>query len=153
MDSLELTIPPPAVMLVTGLAMWFLSFLFPAMTLMWLRSVSGAVILGLIGLGISTLGIISFRRANTTIDPGRSAETSALVTSGIYRFTRNPMYLGTFLVLIGWGVLLGNVAAILGAFIYILYISRYQIQPEERRLQARFGDEFISYKATVRRWL
>lgn len=153
MDSLELTIPPPAVMLMTGLAMWFLYLFFPAMTLIPLRSVVGAVILGLVGLGISILGIISFRRANTTIAPGKSAEASALVTSGIYRFTRNPMYLGTFIVLIGWGVLLGNVAAIFGAFIYILYISRYQIQPEERRLQDKFGDEFIAYRAAVRRWL
>ncbi len=153
MDSLELTIPPPAVMLATALAMWLLSILFPAFTLAPLRSLTGAVLIGLAGVAISMAGIVSFRRAQTTMDPRRPAETSTLVTTGIYRMTRNPMYLGTLLVLIGWGVFLGNVAALVCAFVFVPYISRYQIQPEERLLQDKFGAEFTSYKARVRRWI
>lgn len=153
MDRLELTIPPPVVMLATGLLMWFLSFLFPALTLMTLQSFPVAIILGLVGLGASVMGVMSFRRAQTTINPGRSAKASALVTLGIYRYTRNPMYLGSLLVLIAWGVFLGNAAALVSAFVFVPYINRYQIQPEERLLQDTFGAEFTAYKAKVRRWV
>lgn len=153
MKALELTVPPPLVMLVIGLIMWLLSFLFPAFALPAISSRAGAMIIGAVGLGISMAGVITFKRARTTSDPRKPADASVLVTSGIYRYTRNPMYLGVLLVLIGWGVLLGNVLALICALVFVPYISRYQIQPEERLLQDKFGEPFVSYKAAVRRWI
>lgn len=153
MKALELTIPPPVVMFVIGVIMWLLSFLFPAFAWASTSSVAAAVIIGLAGLGISLAGIIAFKRARTTPDPRRPADASVLVTSGIYRFTRNPMYLGVLVILIAWGVLLGNVLALISAFMFVPYISRYQIQPEERLLQKKFGAAFISYKGKARRWI
>ncbi|MBV6271698.1 isoprenylcysteine carboxylmethyltransferase family protein [Alcaligenaceae bacterium CGII-47] len=153
MNALELTIPPPLVMLVLGLLMWLLTFTFPAFTMYSVSSVAGAVIISVIGVSVGMAGIIAFRRARTTSDPRKPADASALVTSGIYRFTRNPMYLGVLLVLIGWGLFLNNLLALICAFIFIPYISRFQIQPEERLLEGKFGPIFISYKAKVRRWI
>lgn len=153
MKALELAIPPPVVMFALGLLMWLLSFLFPALTLPALSNLAAAIVVGLVGLGISMAGIISFKRAKTTSDPRKPAEASALVTSGIYRHTRNPMYLGVLLILIGWGLALGNLLALICAFVFVPYISRYQIQPEERLLQDKFTEAFTAYKAKVRRWI
>jgi protein-S-isoprenylcysteine O-methyltransferase Ste14 len=153
MKTLELTVPPPIVMLVVGFIMWLLFFLFPAFTLPSISSLAGGATIGLIGFGISMAGVLTFKRARTTSDPRKPADASVLVTSGVYRLTRNPMYLGVLLVLIGWGLLLGNVLALICAFIFVPYIHRYQIRPEERLLQDKFGAAFVAYKAKVRRWI
>lgn len=153
MRALELVIPPPLVMLVIGLIMWLLSFVFPALTLPSIGGLAGAVVVGLVGLGISMAGVITFKHARTTSNPRKPADAAVLVTSGVYRLTRNPMYLGVLLVLIGWGMLLGNMLALICAFLFVPYINRYQIQPEERQLEDKFGEAFTTYKTQVRRWL
>ncbi|NYT78035.1 isoprenylcysteine carboxylmethyltransferase family protein [Alcaligenaceae bacterium] len=153
MGALELAVPPPVVMIVVGALMWLLSYLFPAFTLPSISHLWVAIIFVLVGLVIGMLGIITFSRAGTTSNPRKNAKVSALVTSGIYRFTRNPMYLGVLLLLIGWGVYLGNILALICAFVFVLYINHYQIRPEERLLEHKFGDEYVSYKAKVRRWI
>ena len=153
MNSLELKIPPPIVMLATALVMWLFSVFLPGLTLPALHSVTGAAIIGLAGLSLSMAGIITFKRAQTTSDPRRPGSASTLVTSGIYRFTRNPMYLGILLVLIAWAIFLGNGLSLLFAFAFALYIHRYQVQPEERFLQEKFGADFARYKAKVRAWI
>jgi protein-S-isoprenylcysteine O-methyltransferase Ste14 len=153
MDSLELAVPPPVVTLVIGLAMWLLAFLFPQLALPFTGGEITAVLIALLGLSISMAGVITFKRARTTVDPRKPADASVLVTSGVYRISRNPMYLGILLALIGWGVFLGNALALLCAFLFIPYISRYQIRPEERLLQVRFGTAFAAYKKQVRRWI
>lgn len=153
MNRLELTIPPPVVMLVIGLIMWLLAFLFPALAVASITSLTGGIVVGLVGLGISMAGVITFKQARTTSDPRNPADASVLVTSGIYRVTRNPMYVGVLLILIGWGLFLGNILALIFALVFIPYISRYQIQPEERFLEGKFGAAFTAYKAKVRRWV
>lgn len=153
MKALELAIPPPLVMLMVGLLMWLLSFIFPTLTMASISSLSGAAIIGLGGLGISMAGVITFMRAKTTSDPRKPADASTLVTSGIYRLTRNPMYLGVLLILIAWGLTLSNLLALICAFIFVPYINRYQILPEERLLEDKFGAVFTTYKAKVRRWI
>ncbi|MEO6959582.1 MAG: isoprenylcysteine carboxylmethyltransferase family protein [Burkholderiaceae bacterium] len=153
MDALELAIPPPVVMLAIAIIMWLLFSLFPMFTLPSFSSLWVAIIIGLAGLVVGMFGVITFSRAGTTTNPGKTAQVSVLVTSGIYRLTRNPMYIGVLLILIGWGIYLGNVLALMCAFIFVPYINRYQIQPEERLLESKFGAAFISYKAKVRRWI
>ena len=98
-------------------------------------------------------GVVSFRASRTTINPLKPDEASALVTGGIFRFTRNPMYLGMAFVLFAWATHLGNPWLVVGPLVFALYITRFQIIPEERALLANFGELFVAYKARVRRWL
>lgn len=153
MKRLELLIPPPLIMLLTGLIMWLLSEMFPALTLAWLQSIAAATVMGFIGLALSLTAAATFKRASTTLDPRQPAGTSTLVSTGIYRYSRNPMYLGVLLVLLGWAVYLGNLLSILCTLVFIAYITRFQIIPEERLLHEKFEKEFLSYKSRVRRWL
>lgn len=153
MKRFELLIPPPLVMLLSALLMWLASEFFPALTKAWLHNVAAAVGIALLGIAVSLTGIATFKRARTTIDPKHPAESSSLIRSGIYRYSRNPMYLGVLLVLVGWMFYLGNLLSILGTFIFIAYITRFQIIPEERLLEEKFQAMFLSYKNNVRRWL
>jgi protein-S-isoprenylcysteine O-methyltransferase Ste14 len=123
------------------------NFNFPAIRL------PATAILSFLGLAVASAGIVSFRRAKTTVNPTQPGSASALVGSGIYRVTRNPMYLGLLLVLLGWGVFLSNAVALIWIGAYVAYMNRFQIAPEERALSRLFSHEFLAYKAKVRRWL
>lgn len=166
MAGLELKIPPPAVALVCALAMKGIALLAapsvaagdalpPAVAggPSWTALRIVAVALVVLGLGIDVAGVLSFRKARTTINPLKPANSSALVTSGIYRLTRNPMYLGMAVLLTGWTAWLGTPWALAGVAVFVLWITRFQILPEERVLAQLFGAEFAAYRAHVRRWL
>jgi len=150
---LELRIPPPLVGVLIGVAMWLL------VEQSWLVGLSGsarlaaAIVLVLLGVAVSLAGVVSFRRARTTVNPLKPEKTSALVCSGVYRITRNPMYLGFLLMLAGWAVLLASGYVWFGPVLFVAYITRFQILPEERVLTGLFGDEFTAYQNRVRRWL
>jgi protein-S-isoprenylcysteine O-methyltransferase Ste14 len=107
----------------------------------------------LVGIGFSVGGVLAFRRARTTLNPTKPEQASSLVRSGVYRVTRNPMYVGLLCVLVAWAVFLSSAWALLGPLIFVLYIGRFQIAPEERALAKLFGSEFADYQAKVRRWL
>lgn len=116
--------------------------------------VAGAIVLLLAGAGIAAAGGIAFRRAQTTVNPLTPEKASALVSGGIYRLTRNPMYLGFALFLLAWALYLASpVALLVGPSCFVLYLNRFQIAPEERALEKLFGEEFASYRQQVRRWL
>jgi len=153
MKRLELLIPPPLVMLLVGLMMWVLPRVFPALTLDWLHSTVTASAVALLGVVISLVSMVAFTRARTTMDPKHPASASNLISTGIYRYSRNPMYLGVLLILAGWAIYLGNVLSIVSLFVFIAYITRFQIIPEERLLSQKFGVAFDNYKNKVRRWL
>lgn len=108
---------------------------------------------GAIGAALDAVALVQFLRMRTTTNPLKPASASALVTGGIYRSTRNPMYLGLATLLAAWAIYLGNLAALAGVPLFILYMNRFQILPEERALEERFGPEYIAYRARVRRWL
>lgn len=105
------------------------------------------------GAAVCLAGVVAFRRARTTVDPTRPEKASSLVRDGVYRFTRNPMYLGFFLLLGGLALLLGNGLALLMAAAFVPYMNHFQIEPEERALARLFGTEFDLYRREVRRWL
>ena len=157
MNALELKIPPPVVALCLALLMWLVAS--PALPstapfeLPFGFRASLAVALVLIGQGISIAGIVSFRRARTTINPLKPDAASALVRSGVFRFTRNPMYLGLLLTLVGWAVWLWNPASLLFLPVFVLYIDRFQIGPEERALTRLFEAKFAAYRTRVRKWV
>lgn len=151
--GLEARVPPPLVMLVVGLLMWAASHVIPGSRLMpevgvWL----GACVL-VAGLAIVAAGAVRFRRVGTTIDPTQPERASSLVVSGVYRITRNPMYLGFALMLVAWALVLGAAIAWPGPLLFAVYIQRFQILPEERALRAAFGDAFDEYARRVRRWI
>jgi protein-S-isoprenylcysteine O-methyltransferase Ste14 len=153
MHLLELKVPPPAVALLIAVAMWFGSRVGPTLEMPLLaRSIAFAVI-ALTGGAIALAGNLAFRRARTTPNPFKPQNASSLVTTGIYHHTRNPMYVGLLLVLLGWVSFLCSAIALLGLVAFVIYITRFQIVPEERVLLAKFGADYAEYLARVRRWL
>lgn len=151
--ALELKLPPPVVAALSGVAMWaFAPAARPLLEPDPLRLATG-LLPAAAGIGVIAAGILAFRRARTTIDPLHPERASALVAAGIYRHTRNPMYLGMLLVLLGWAAYLADPFTLLGPLAFALYLTRFQILPEERALSARFGAGFEAYRAQVRRWL
>ncbi len=153
MKSLELKIPPPAIAALSAAAMWGISLITPLLDVPLFTRVSAAIIFALAGSGFSLAGVISFRRAKTTVNPMKPETATSLVSTGIYSVTRNPMYVGLLLVLIAWAAYLSSAWALLGPLGFVLYISRFQIAPEERVLSTLFGSEYIAYQSKARRWL
>ena len=151
--NLEHRIPPPLVAVLTAAVMWGLSRLLPGDNVPFLVCAVPAGMLALAGLAVMLAGVWSFRRARTTVNPLRPASASALVTGGIYRWTRNPMYLGMATLLLAWAAWLASPAALPGVLLFVAYIQRFQIQPEEEALERLFGDGYRDYCARVRRWL
>ena len=152
MKALELKVPPPAVGLLIAAAMWALSDLLPA-TLAVPNPNFAAAVIAVVGISFDVFGIVSFRLAKTTINPLRPSKTSSLVSSGIYRITRNPMYVGVLFLLIAWAIFLSSPWTLLGPLAFVLYMNRFQIGPEEKVLEGLFGDAYLVYKKRVRRWL
>jgi protein-S-isoprenylcysteine O-methyltransferase Ste14 len=152
MRTLELRIPPVVVVLLLGAAMAATTYLTPALGF----KVPGAPILaaGLAAAGVivALLGVAAFRRVKTTVNPLQPAAASHLVVAGIYRHTRNPMYLGMLLVLVGWGVFLDHALGLGLALLFIPLMNRLQIEPEEQILTTLFGHQFTTYQSAVRRW-
>jgi protein-S-isoprenylcysteine O-methyltransferase Ste14 len=153
MKSLELKIPPPAIAVLLAAAMWVLSRVTPLVQVAAGVRLLLALAVASVGIGFSVAGVISFRRAKTTLNPTNPQLTSSLVSSGIYTVTRNPMYVGLLLILIALAIFLSSAWALLGPAAYFLYIGRFQIAPEERALTALFGAEYTAYLSKVRRWL
>jgi protein-S-isoprenylcysteine O-methyltransferase Ste14 len=153
MDALEARIPPPLVGLLMGTVAWLASSAFPPTGLPFPVRLTGALVLVALGFALAGAGARAVTRARTTLNPIKPETTTALVTSGIYRYTRNPMYLGMAACLLAWSAWLGTLAGLVGAPLFVLYMNRFQIGPEERALQRLFGAEFSAYQARVRRWL
>jgi protein-S-isoprenylcysteine O-methyltransferase Ste14 len=153
MGSLELRIPPPLVAAAAGALMWGVARWFPTAHVDIFAPGIVAAALALFGITLAAAGVIEFRRARTTVDPMDPSGASTLVTGSVYRFTRNPMYLGFVFILLGWGAFLSNAATLLVLAGFIFYLTRFQIVPEERALERAFADDFRAYRAAVRRWL
>ncbi len=153
MKALENRIPPPLVAFLTAAMMWAIAQAAPAM------QIDGTLRFALIGVlttlgGIFALsGFFAFGRAKTTVNPIDLEAVSALVTTGIYRYTRNPMYLSLTALLLAWAVYLAVPWAFLGPLAFVLFMTRFQIIPEERVLLEKFGTAYGAYRRQVRRWL
>ncbi len=152
MKALELRIPPPVVGLLVASAMWAIARALPSLLAVREPAFAAAVV-ALIGVSFDIAGIVSFYRAKTTVNPLRPHKTSSLVSTGVYRVTRNPMYVGLLFLLIAWAIYLSSAWALLGPLAFVLYMNRFQIGPEEKVLGVLFGDEYEDYKRKVRRWI
>lgn len=146
-------IPPPIVALITIALMWGVSRALPALdftipyvdVIFWITLFLGVLIVTIAGFG--------FIKAKTTTNPLKPESATALITTGLYRFTRNPMYLGMLLIVIAAAVFLSNVIAFILASLFVIAMNRFQIRAEERALENIFGDAYRDYCKRVRRWL
>lgn len=155
MTTLETRIPPVVQWAVTAAVTWILALLdFDGSPLDGQTFDVIGIVVALAGLGLGVAGGRSFSRASTTIDPLQPEKSSSLVTDGVYRYTRNPMYLGLTLIIVGWAFVLGSlVGLIVGPGLLMAALTRLQIRPEERVLAEKFGDEYAAFRSRVRRWL
>ena len=153
MPKLELKIPPVFLVVIVAVLMWIASLSLPEIQAPLIIRTAIFTALAAIGAIFTISGVVSFKKAKTTVNPTTPNAASSLVTTGIYKFTRNPMYVGFLFFLIGWGVFLSNLYALALTVGFVLYMNRYQIKPEEKALEAVFGSEILTYKKRVRRWL
>ena len=151
MKNLELKIPPAIVFLICALTMWGIARLLPFGALPHLPVVAIAV--AGIGIGISFAGVWSFRKARTTVNPLDPSQTTHFVSEGVYQLSRNPMYVGLACCLLAWAIWLSYLLTWIGVPLFIIYMTRFQIIPEERTLRLKFGKEYENYCLKVRRWL
>jgi len=149
---MHLKLPPPLVLLLTLGGMYLLATYWP----LWSFSFAGqqviVLLLCLIGAILGLAGIVSFAKARTTVDPHRPKKATRLVTTGIYRFSRNPMYLSLAVLLIAAFFYLGTLSSLVMVPLFVFYINNFQIGPEEEVLSELFGDEYQQYCTQVRRW-
>jgi len=156
MRKLENLIPPPLVLLLTLVVMFVISRFDTARILRadeFALNTLIASILAFAGIALAVLGIHEFKRTQTTINPLQPAAASNLVTTGVFRFTRNPMYLGMFLIALSSVVFYGSPWCLIAIAAFVAFITRFQIVPEERAMTLLFKKEFDAYKASTRRWI
>lgn len=134
--------------------MWIISRVWPEFTLTFPLKDALAMLIAMVGGVICGIGVTLFLRARTTLNPIKPDQASCLVVNGIYRYTRNPMYLGFFFVLVAWGIYLANAPALLFMpLVFVAYMNRFQIEPEEQALEVLFGERYRMYKDQVHRWI
>lgn len=150
---MEKRIPPVALVLIVGLLMWLIAESGPRVNVGETLRLAVATALFVLGALFAVAGVLAFRSSRTTVDPRKPEASSTLVSSGVYRYSRNPMYVGFGLWLLAWGVFLASAWALIGVIVFVVYMNRFQIAPEERALREIFGDDFREYERRVRRWL
>jgi protein-S-isoprenylcysteine O-methyltransferase Ste14 len=141
------------VALLVAVAMWGISLATSRFDMSAVFRNTAVLVIAVVGFAFALSGLLAIRRARTTTSPIKPEAATSLVASGVYRFTRNPMYLGLGFVLLAWAVFLSSAWAFLGPIAFVLYINRFQIAPEERVLSKLFGSTFAEYQSKVRRWL
>ena len=148
-------IPPPIVAIVTALLIWVIAMVDPIglFNLPIGMQVWGSVMIALTGIATMLTGVFAFRKSETTINPLKPEQASSLVLTGIYQKTRNPMYLGMLLILSAWAIFLGSTIAFMWLPLFVLFMTKFQILPEEMALQKLFGQAYSDYLLSVRRWI
>ena len=153
MKALELKIPPALLALIFGAGMWAIDQLLPQYKQNWLWHNTAAQLVFGLAVVLIVAGIISFKMAKTTVDPTHPEKATTIVNTGVYKFTRNPMYLGFLLGLLAFVLNLANPITLIFLPMFLLYMNQFQIKPEERALTALFGESYLQYCKTVRRWI
>jgi protein-S-isoprenylcysteine O-methyltransferase Ste14 len=153
MQALELKLPPLVVWMLSAVAVAAAARLWPGASMPFAGHRAAAVVVLLLGILMAIAGVVQFRRARTTVNPLAPLNASAIVDSGVYRLSRNPMYLGMALGLGGLALWWANVAGGVVVLLFCAYLTQFQIKPEERALLDRFGPAYAAYLRRVRRWL
>ena len=150
---MRLKTPPAVQLFISALLMWIISIYAANFRFIFKFNNELALFCLIIGGTIIVFGIAAFRKAETTVTPLHPDKASSLVNMGIYQYTRNPMYFGLLLILFSIGFYLQNLASMFVLPIYVWFISKYQIIPEEEALQKVFRDDYKDYQDRVRRWI
>ena len=153
MKWFELRIPPLAVTAAVVAAMVVTVPWLPALGAAWPGSTAVAAVVGVVGALLAILGVYEFRRAKTTVNPLTPDNARRVVKGGVFRYSRNPMYLGMALLLLALALHQSHALSFAWVAGYVAYLNRFQILPEERALEARFGDEYRAYAKAVHRWI
>lgn len=154
LSQLELKLPPLIIFSVCASVMYLCGqTLQHEMILATPVRTSLGVGIGVIAVIVLSAALLTFRRHQTTINPLDPNQTGSIVTSGIYRYTRNPMYVSMFVALLGWGLFLGQFSVVIGLALYVFAITRLQIFPEERILGDKFGNQYYQYCESTSRWI
>ena len=148
LNKRHIPVPPPLIFVFCALLMKFLPPVLQFPSSLWL-----VIVFGGMGCAIGAASVLQFLLAKTTLNPFQLETASQLVTGGVYRLSRNPMYLSLVFILLAWMLYLGSFSALLGVVLFIWYITKFQIKPEEEGLKHLFGDAFIAYCQRTRRWL
>lgn len=153
--SLDLLVPPPIVAVICAIAMWLLWYRFPGYEIFLAGTfrLILALLLVILGMTLGLGSVLSFRRQRTTVNPMDPQATTVFITDGFYRISRNPMYLGVLMLLIAFAIALGNPLSVVPVVCFVLYITIFQIKPEERILAENFSEAFKAYSGRVRRWI
>lgn len=149
---LKLKIPPAALFIIFTGMIWGINRFLPNTYIAF--PYQKWMITGILGIGvvIGLLGVLEFLRNSTTVNPHKPEKTRKLVTSGVYKVSRNPMYLGLFLGILAIVIHQGNIWSMIVLPLFVWYMNEYQIKPEEEMLGKKFGDEYQKYKYQVDRW-
>ncbi len=150
---MKLRIPPVVQTILFGTLSWLIAQNFPVADISYPVLKYLAIGLFLFGTAILLQAVLTFARQNTTVNPLEPEKADKLVLSGLYRYTRNPMYLGLAAILFALAFVLQNVAALAGPILFLITMTVLQIKPEERALSEKFGQQYIEYRQRVRRWL
>lgn len=151
--NLSLRVPPAVIVLIIAALQWLAALVLPRWPGDFAWRTEVALVLLVCGIAIATFGVVTFRRARTSVNPMNPSLASSLVSNGIYRLSRNSMYLGFAIWLLAWSVLLGSLFSLFGVVVFVMWMNRFQIAPEEHALQRLFGETFERYRNEVRRWI
>ncbi|AVH26315.1 MULTISPECIES: methyltransferase family protein [Vibrio] len=153
MRKLELKVPPVAVFLLVILLMYGLTVLVPSLNISvpFVEVVVGGLTLLSGYMGIA--GVYEFHKVKTTVNPVKPDTASSVVRTGVFSFSRNPMYMALLLLIIAIGLWWQHLSVVLCSVVFVSYMNRFQIKPEERVLERLFGEEYVDYKNHVRRWI
>ncbi|XOV85440.1 MAG: methyltransferase family protein [bacterium] len=154
LSQFELKLPPVMIVVVcAGVMYWCAQAIQHERVLATSKRAALGLAAGAIAVAILSAALTAFRRHQTTVNPLDPNQSGSIVTSGIYRYTRNPMYVAMFMALLGWGLFLGQLSAVVGLVLYLVAITRLQIIPEERILAGNFGDAYLHYCDSTGRWV
>ena len=150
-NNMNNKIPPPIVTLFFGLCIYLSRPYFPEFSNLVLNAVS--IISFVVGIFVFAAAVSSFKKQKTTVNPISIEKASSLVISGIFKYSRNPMYLGMVLILLAVSFKFNLIGGIVLTMLFAGYITKFQIIPEEIVMDKLFGDEFEKYKNKTRRWI
>lgn len=159
MQALELRVLPIVVVLIMAAFMWLTAYVTSAHLIFANHSINAELRYLIVGIVlilsfvVVLSGAYSFKKAQTTVNPKTPDASAQLVTSGIYRFTRNPMYIGFLGFLVAYLVFLANLYASWACVAFVFYMNQFQIKPEERMLKKIFTEKYTNYQQQVRRWV
>ena len=152
MQRLTLLVPPVILVIIFATMMWIITKSIPFFSVSHIHYAI-PLFMVITGIFLILMSSVAFLGQKTTLNPMKPESASVLIKTGLYQYSRNPIYLGLATILLGWGLYLNNIMALLLITVFVYYMNRFQIKPEEKALRQIFGVQFEEYKNRVRRWL